>query len=99
MIGSIGPFAWLPGTAQPVKNAYPWTNLTNVVFIEYPIGVGFTQGQSNVDNQVDAAQQFIGFWRNFATDFCLENFKVYLSGESYGGFYVPYIADAVSSSV
>lgn len=95
MLNGISPLSWMPGTRDPVQNVYPWTNLTNVVFIEYPIGVGFTQGESNVENAEGAAQQFLGFWRNFASAFCLENYKVYLAGASYAGYYIPYIADAV----
>ncbi|KAL8931791.1 MAG: hypothetical protein Q9211_006732, partial [Gyalolechia sp. 1 TL-2023] len=41
-----------------------------------------------------AGQEFAGFYKQFATTFGLENRKVYLTGESYAGFYVPYIADA-----
>lgn len=71
-----------------------WRNLTNIVYVEQPIGVGFTQGTPDISNEVELGQQFIGFWKNFAKAFRLENRKVYITGESYGGYYIPYVADA-----
>lgn len=43
---------------------------------------------------MELGQEFAGFYQQFAETFGLENRKVYLTGESYAGFYVPYIADA-----
>lgn len=37
----------------------------------------------------------LGFWKNFVDTFGLQNRKVYITGESYAGYYVPYIADAM----
>lgn len=34
-----GPFLWQFGTYAPYPNTYSWTNLTNVVWIEYPLGM------------------------------------------------------------
>ncbi len=65
-----------------------------MVWVEQPVGVGFTQGVPNITNEVELAQEFIGFYRNFVDAFDMQSWKVYLTGESYGGFYVPYIADA-----
>lgn len=93
-----GPFLWIPGTYAPTPNPYKWNNLTNMVWVEQPIGTGFTQGKSNITNEVQLAQQFLGFYRNFADTFQTRNWTTYLTGESYAGMYVPYIADAFLSA-
>ena len=67
---------------------------TNVIWVEQPVGVGFSQGTPNITNEVELGLEFIGFWRNFIETFELEGATTYITGESYAGYYVPYIADA-----
>lgn len=93
-----GPFLWEPGTFGPTLNPYSFTNLTNFVWIEQPVRVGYTQGTPNITDEVQLAQEFAGFWRNFIDTFEMQNYEVYVTGESYGGFYVPYISDNFLSS-
>ncbi|RBQ90161.1 hypothetical protein VDGD_07306 [Verticillium dahliae] len=89
-----GPFLWQEGTLAPTPNSYSWTNLTNVIWIEQPVGVGYSQGIPSITNEVELGLQFIGFWRNFIETFDLHGVTTYITGESYAGYYVPYIADA-----
>ena len=89
-----GPFTWEVGTLNPVQNPYTWVNLTNMIWVEQPVGVGYTQGVPNITNEFELAQEFIGFYKSFVDAFQVYDRKVYLTGESYAGFYVPYIADA-----
>ena len=90
-----GPVIWQAGTYRPVPNTYAWNNLTNMVFIEQPVGTGFSQGTPNATNEIDVANQFLPFWRNFMDLFGLHGRKVYVTGESYAGQYCPYITDAM----
>ncbi|GKZ78100.1 hypothetical protein AnigIFM56816_001484 [Aspergillus niger] len=90
-----GPFLWQPGTYKPVPNPYSWTNLTNVVYIDQPAGTGFSPGPSTVNNEEDVAAQFNSWFKHFVDTFDLHGRKVYITGESYAGMYVPYIADAM----
>jgi carboxypeptidase D len=90
-----GPFIWQYGTVKPVPNPYTWVNLTNVVWVEQPIGTGFSQGTPTATSEKDVAEQFLGFWKNFMDTFDLKGRKVFITGESYAGYYVPYIADAM----
>ncbi|GIZ42732.1 hypothetical protein CKM354_000599100 [Cercospora kikuchii] len=92
-----GPFLWQFGTFKPVKNPWTWVNLTNVVWVEQPAGTGFsTQGGTPpARDQIEVAKQFLGFWKNFVDTFGLQDRKVFITGESYAGYYVPYIADAM----
>ncbi|KAJ9199465.1 hypothetical protein DTO021D3_5871 [Paecilomyces variotii] len=90
-----GPFLWQYGTFKPVKNPYTWVNLTNMVWVEQPVGTGFSQGTPNATSEEDVAEQFLGFFKNFVDTFNLHGRKVYIAGESYAGYYVPYIANAM----
>ncbi|TVY21483.1 putative serine carboxypeptidase [Lachnellula arida] len=90
-----GPFLWQYGTVKPVSNPYTWVNLTNVVWVEQPVGTGFSQGTPSATSETDVAEQFLGFWKNFMDTFDLKGRKVFITGESYAGYYVPYIADAM----
>ena len=76
-----------------MPNNWSWTNLTNMLWVEYPIGTGFTQGKPVATNEDEAAKDFLGFFRNFVDLFGLQNRKIYITGESYAGYYVPYIAN------
>ncbi|KAF2732589.1 alpha/beta-hydrolase [Polyplosphaeria fusca] len=89
-----GPFTWEAGTLAPVQNPYSWTNLTNMIWVEQPVGVGYSQGVPNITNEVELGLEFRGFWKNFIDTFDLQQYDMYITGESYAGFYVPYIADS-----
>lgn len=60
-----GPFLWQSGTYQPVRNMYSWTNLTNIVYIDQPVGTGLSPANSTVNNEVDISNQFNDFWHRF----------------------------------
>ena len=88
-----GPILWQPGTYAPIPNPHSWTNLTNMVWVDQPAGTGFSPGPPSVKNERDVANQFNDFFKNFVETFDLQKRKVYLTGESYAGQYIPYIAD------
>lgn len=66
-----------------------------MVWVEQPVGTGFSQGNPTAKDEHDVAEQFLGFFKNFLDTLRLYNKKVYITGESYAGYYVPYIADAM----
>lgn len=78
-----------------MPNPWAWNRLTNVVWVEQPVGTGFSRGEVTARGEEDVAAQFLGFWKNFMTTFALEGYKVYIAGESYAGAYCPYIASAM----
>ncbi|KAJ7735124.1 alpha beta-hydrolase [Mycena maculata] len=91
-----GPFQWGVGTAKPIPNVNSWTNLSSVLWVEQPVGTGFSQGTPDIKDENDLAAQLVGFMQQFLEVFSeLNNKKLYLSGESYAGQYVPYIANYI----
>jgi len=90
-----GPFIWQSGTYAPVPNPYSWVNLTNMIWIDQPVSTGFSPGNATLNDETDVATQFMGFWKNFIDTFSMQGYKVYITGESYAGQYIPYIASAM----
>ncbi|TFY66307.1 hypothetical protein EVG20_g4784 [Dentipellis fragilis] len=89
-----GPISWSWGQAQPTPNHWSWTNLSNVVWVEQPVGTGFSQGQPDISNDDELASEVFGFLQQFLDVFSeLKGSNFWVSGESYAGFYVPYIAN------
>lgn len=86
----LGP--WRPienGTV--VRNPYSWTTNASIVFLEQPVGVGFSYSstvvntndfQSSIDNVATIKQFFLRFPER-------RNNAFYLASESYGGHYIP----------
>ncbi|KAG1740198.1 Alpha/Beta hydrolase protein [Suillus paluster] len=91
-----GPLSWSWGQAKPTVNEQSWTNLSSVLWVEQPVGTGFSQGIPNIQNEDDLAAQLVGFMQQFLEVFSeLKGKKLYLTGESYAGTYVPYIANYI----
>lgn len=63
--------------------------------VEQPVGTGFSIGEITATTEEEIAQDFIKFFKNFETTFGIQNFKIYVTGESYAGRYVPYISAAM----
>ena len=51
-------------------NEYSWTNLSSMLFIEQPVGTGYSQGTPDIKNEDDLAAQFVGFLQQFLEVFC-----------------------------
>lgn len=78
------------------KNPFSWTEIAHVVFVEQPIRVGYSQagGSSHaIQTEYQIARDFRGFMSSLITTFPhLDGVPVYITGESYAGFYIPWIA-------
>jgi carboxypeptidase D len=90
-----GLFIWSWGMYQPTINPYSWVNLTNVLWVEQPVGTGFSIGNVTATSEEEIAQNFTDFFLNFQKIFGISKFKIYVTGESYSGRYVPYISAAM----
>ncbi|KAG2134306.1 Alpha/Beta hydrolase protein [Suillus cothurnatus] len=73
-------------------NPYSWNDLSNIIYIDQPIGTGFSYGTDTV-NSTEAAAPFV--WTAFQVLFESQLFSKYASREfifateSYGGHYGP----------
>ncbi|KAI7021273.1 alpha/beta-hydrolase [Hortaea werneckii] len=80
-----GPFLWQSGTYSPIENPWSWTNVTNMVWIDQPVGTGFSPAAEGVPatikDEKDVAEDFMGFWKNFMETFDLVGRKVYLTDQ------------------
>lgn len=89
LLQESGPFLWQSGTYSPQPNPFSWTNLTNVIYIDQPIGTGLSRwapgAPRKVRDETDVATDFAGFWKNFINTFDLEGVDIYITGESYAG--------------
>ncbi|KAF5374390.1 hypothetical protein D9758_004607 [Tetrapyrgos nigripes] len=78
-----GPFSWSTGTAKPIVNDHSWTNLSSILFVEQPVGTGFSQGTPDAQDENDVAEQVVGFMEQFLEVFSeLKGKNLYITGES-----------------
>ncbi|EXJ80947.1 carboxypeptidase D [Capronia epimyces CBS 606.96] len=90
-----GRIQWSWGQYSPQINPYSWVNLTNMLWVEYPVGVGFSPGNATAIDEEEPAAEFVQFFKNFQNIFNISNHNIYVTGESYAGRYVPYVANAM----
>jgi carboxypeptidase C (cathepsin A) len=92
-----GPFrAGKDGKALEI-NENTWTKMANMVFIEQPVGVGFSKAETKLDYgdaqaAADNHRFVVGFFKRYA-NFAKQDF--YISSESYGGHYMPTLAKTI----
>ncbi|KAL0934827.1 carboxypeptidase cpdS [Colletotrichum truncatum] len=98
LISEHGPFTWFKSAYRPVYNIYSWSHLSNMLYVDQPAGTGFSVGSPNATTEEEIAEQFLGFYNNWMETFGTKSRKTYLTGESYAGFYIPYIGDAMIKS-
>ncbi|GAA0151966.1 serine protease [Lithospermum erythrorhizon] len=86
-----------------IKNEYSWNKEANMLYLESPAGVGFSFSTNSsfydyVDDEMTARGNilFLEKWLNKFPEY--RNNDFYLTGESYGGHYVPQLADYIIKS-
>ncbi len=77
------------------QNPFSWNNIANIVYIDQPVGSGFSFSRDNTyaDSLQDVSQQLWDFMQNFLRihgEFIGRD--VYLTGESYAGTYIPHFS-------
>ncbi|KAM8946654.1 lysosomal protective protein-like [Pelodytes ibericus] len=90
-----GPFLIQPDGSTLEYNTYSWNKIANVLYLESPAGVGFSYSddknyQTNdtevAHNNYLALKEFFRLFPEFSVN------DFYITGESYGGVYVPSLA-------
>lgn len=94
------------GIPTPIYNPYTWTRLGSLLMIDQPAPVGFSYcnddhknasshncGDISWTDELSSMNSYLALKTFFETKFpCLSTKDLYLTGESYGGIYVPTLA-------
>ncbi|KAI4186842.1 MAG: hypothetical protein LQ348_004165 [Seirophora lacunosa] len=89
-----GPCHFVNGETTPSLNEYSWNNYANLLYIDQPLGVGFSYGTDAVNSTVTAAPNVWKLLQAFYAHFpqyLNRDFGIFT--ESYGGHYGPEFAE------
>lgn len=88
--------------SSPKFNPHSWNNNASVIFIDQPIGVGFSYADygEHVGRTEEAAKDVAAFVAIFVERFFkgkkgADDLKFHMAGESYGGRYLPVFASEI----
>lgn len=81
------------------ENIYAWNKVANMVFLEQPVGVGFSYSNNNDDYTIGDEQSakdnlatILSFFDKFPH---FNNSALFITSESYGGHYLPTLANEI----
>jgi serine carboxypeptidase-like clade 1 len=86
------------GLPTLTDNPNRWNRIANMLYVEAPIGVGFSYNdaqnyQPSDNSTADENFAFFANWFKSYPEYAKNDF--YISGESYAGIYVPMVADLI----
>lgn len=91
-----GPYVIDDGEYYIKTNPEPWNKRANILYLESPAGVGFSTAglpsdyqHNDMSQSKDAMAALLSWYKGYPE--YLRN-DLYISGESYGGIYTPYLA-------
>ena len=101
MFGENGPF-FIIDTEEPVYNKYGWNSFADLLYVNQPVGTGFSYGDVPFDYDTNEVEIATTMW-NFMLEFYAKypqysKLDLYIIGESYAGHYVPAIGKAIVAS-
>uniref|UniRef100_A0A0D6R2B7 Carboxypeptidase n=1 Tax=Araucaria cunninghamii TaxID=56994 RepID=A0A0D6R2B7_ARACU len=96
----LGPFQVQNNTSSLRLNRYSWNKAANVLFLEAPVGVGFSYSNTSSDlkelgDKITAEDSYtflINWFQRFPE---YKSREFYIAGESYAGHYVPQLAEVI----
>lgn len=99
----MGPVRIEKGVPKIFQNS--WNLMGHMVFVDSPLNVGFSyngdnrEGKEQVSSANQAADHLLNFLYNFYIEFpTLKASPLYITGESFGGHYVPAFANRLISN-
>eukprot|EP00339_Tiarina_fusa_P010167 CAMPEP_0117023382 /NCGR_PEP_ID=MMETSP0472-20121206/17459_1 /TAXON_ID=693140 ORGANISM="Tiarina fusus, Strain LIS" /NCGR_SAMPLE_ID=MMETSP0472 /ASSEMBLY_ACC=CAM_ASM_000603 /LENGTH=461 /DNA_ID=CAMNT_0004729489 /DNA_START=18 /DNA_END=1403 /DNA_ORIENTATION=+ len=98
-----GPFRPNPDGTTLSLYEYSWNKIANIIYLEAPIGVGFSYSDDKLeyitnDNKTAIQNyQFLMNWFEMFPEYKANDF--YITGESYGGKYCPELASVVLDGI
>ncbi|CAH9105634.1 unnamed protein product [Cuscuta epithymum] len=84
-------------------NPYAWTKVANIIFLDLPVGTGFSYANSSHPKHSDDTHagihgtQFIQKWLEGHPDYISND--LYVGGESYAGIFVPIMTTYISDGI
>lgn len=92
----MGPYIVDYDTLEISENPYGWDRSLNILFVDQPIGVGFSYSDAPEDRVFDEerlSEDMLDFVLTFLEVHPEMKFRdFYITGESYAGSYIPHIA-------
>ena len=86
LTGENGPLAFYGNSTAPAPNPYSWTKLSNVLYIDQPVGTGFSTGSTQATSNAQVTEEFYAWLTAFYAQFPrLAAMDTYLMGESFAG--------------
>lgn len=96
----IGPFHVEKDGKALYLNPYSWNKVANILFLDTPVGVGFSYSNTSSDilnngdkRTADENLKFLLKWFDRFPQYRERDF--YITGESYAGHYVPQLSQAI----
>lgn len=96
----IGPFHIKADGKTLYLNPYSWNQVANILFLDSPVGVGFSYSNTSSDllnngdkRTAEDSLVFLLKWLERFPQYKGRDF--YITGESYGGHYVPQLSQAI----
>ncbi|ETO05200.1 hypothetical protein RFI_32196 [Reticulomyxa filosa] len=94
-----GPFRLAPNAVEVDIYDWSWNQIANVIYLESPSGVGFSYSNKptgyNCSDSKTAHINYLFLLRFFEVFTQFQNNDFYVTGESYGGHYVPQLSQMI----
>ena len=89
--GENGPLRFPSNSFFPRRNPYSWTKLANILYIDQPIGTGFSIGRTPRNNS-EVTEQLYQWLKGFYEEFPeLRSKNTVLAGESFAAIHVSWM--------
>ncbi|ONK68957.1 uncharacterized protein A4U43_C05F17800 [Asparagus officinalis] len=103
MAEEVGPFHVKPDGKSLYLNPYSWNQVANMLFLEAPAGTGFSYSNNTNDvlsnGDERTAKDSLKFLQNWFKRFPqYKGRDFYITGESYGGHFIPQLAQVIVRS-